>query len=126
MTRTSKLLHIYERWAAALFLVVVLVLPRVSPVLVEFIPGAQSMVICTGDAYITVTLGPDGNPIEVSETQENHCTLSDIVQTSSMPEPFWHQLARSYQRPFSIREHSATHSDRIARLEPSRAPPALI
>lgn len=111
---------------AAMFIVVALVLPRVSAAVVEFLPGVDTYVLCTGSEYVTVTLGPDGSPIDVSESTENQCTVSDSVVTPGGSAPFWHALARSYRRPFVIIEHPHAQADGLARLEPTRAPPVLI
>lgn len=126
MIRFNTYLRIYENWAAALFLIIALIMPRISAVVVEFIPGVQSMIVCTGDAFVTITLGPNGEPLEVEESADNTCTLSDTAEFTAPITPHWHELARSYLRPFSVQEHSQTARDTLARLEPSRAPPALI
>ncbi|GAA6209426.1 hypothetical protein NBRC116601_27190 [Cognatishimia sp. WU-CL00825] len=112
--------------AAALFLIVALVLPRVSAVLVEFIPGVDTVIICTGSEYVTLTLGPDGTPIDVAESSDNRCTLSDTPELTVALQPFWHQLARGFQHPFKVVENGQSTLDRLAHLEPSRAPPAVI
>lgn len=124
--RFSQFLYHYERWAAALFLVLVLALPRISPVLTAMLPNIDTMVICTGDAFLTVTLNADGTPAEHEEIEENHCTLADLAQTAPRPMPFWQKLALQYGHAFSIREHAIAHQDRLNRLEPARAPPVLI
>ena len=111
---------------AAMFIVVALVLPRVSATVVEFLPAVDTYVLCTGSEYVTVTLGPDGSPIDVSESTENQCTLSDSVVTPGGSALFWHALARNYRRPFVIIEHPHAEADGLARLEPTRAPPVLI
>lgn len=108
------------------FLFIALLLPRVSAVLVEFIPGVDTVVICTGDAYVTVTLGPDGTPIESSESNDNRCTLAESFVVAGSPKIFWHQLALSHQHPFVVHENHAFAQGALLRLAPARAPPDLI
>ena len=126
VTAFQKYLRIYERYAAMTFLVIALLLPRVSAVLIEFIPGVETVVICTGDAYVTVTLGPDGEPIDSEESSDSRCTLSDSIVVADAHKAFWHHLALSHHHPFVIHENHAVSRDALQRLEPSRAPPALI
>ena len=124
--RLNSILTQYERWAALVFLIVALTLPRISAVLVEFIPGVDTVIICTGDSYVTVTLGPDGEPITVEESSDARCTLTDTIATADAPQPFWRHLALSYHHPFNILENKGFSREILARLEPSRAPPAVI
>jgi hypothetical protein len=124
--RLNRFITVYERWAALVFLIVALTLPRISAVLVEFIPGVDTVIICTGDTYVTIVLGPDGEPVSVQESTDNRCTLTDTVATADAPQLFWRQLALSFHHPFHIHENTGFARETLARLELSRAPPALI
>jgi|GEM_PF-3092366 len=119
-------LQIYERYAALIFLIVALTLPRISAVLVEFIPGVDTVIICTGSEYISVTLGPNGEPLDTEELGETHCTLSEIAELDQAPLPYWHQLATSYQLIFSIKENQRLSSQKLLVHAPTRAPPMSI
>lgn len=126
MTRIQKYIHLYERYAAALFLIMALALPRVSAVLVEFIPGIDTVVICTGSEYVTITLGPDGAPIDIEESSDNRCTLSELAEIGIPPQTFWQRLASSFDRTFSVTENQRLADLHLTFQQPSRAPPALI
>lgn len=126
MTRIQRYIHLYERYAAALFLIMVLALPRVSAVLVELIPGIDTVVICTGSEYVTITIGPDGEPLDVDESSDNRCTLSDMAGIGLRPQTFWQRLATSFDKAFSVAENQRLADLHLTFQQPSRAPPALI
>jgi hypothetical protein len=126
MTRFRRYLYLYERFAAVLFLTAALLLPRVSAVLVEFIPGVDTIVICTGSEYVTITLGPDGSPLSTTESSDNRCTLSEVAALD-LPEPaYWEQLSADHQVAFSVKENQRLATLRLTLKAPSRAPPVLI
>ena len=126
VTRIQRYIHLYERYAAALFLIMALALPRVSAVLVEFIPGIDTVVICTGSEYVTITLGPDGKPLDVDESSDNRCTLSEMAGIGLRPQTFWQRLATSFDKAFSVAENQRLADLNLTFQQPSRAPPALI
>lgn len=103
-----------------------LALPRVSAVLVEFIPGIDTIVICTGSEYVTITLGPDGEPLDVEESSDNRCTLSEIAEIGIRPQAFWQRLATSFDKAFSVAENQRLADLHLTFQQPSRAPPAVI
>ena len=124
--RLHHYLRVYETTVTLFVLIVALLLPRISAVVVEFIPGIDTVVLCTGSDYVTITLDGEGSPVEVSETQDSDCLrgfADPIVQT---PETLWQKLARSYAVDFTRRDHPAPASEVLKTLEPSRAPPVVI
>jgi hypothetical protein len=76
-----------------------LVLPKVTAALAHILPNDHmTMVICTGDAMITMTFDADGNPVEQTQSDETPCPLvlaSVDVQTHDVA---WHILARQIER----------------------------
>ena len=125
-TRLHTALRIYETSVALLVLIVALLLPRISAVVVEFIPGADVVIICTGSEYVKVSLDEDGAPVEVHETQDSDCLRSLALDVAETPTPAWQTLACDYSFAFSLHEHPAPAGETLKTLEPSRAPPVLI
>lgn len=125
-SRFQNALRIYETAVALFVLIAVLLLPRISAVVVEFIPGAETVIICTGSEYVTITLDADGAPVEVKETQDSDCLRTLAAGIDAAPTPLWHMLARSYSVAFARHEHLAPSGEVLKTLEPSRAPPVLI
>lgn len=104
-----------------------LLLPRMTAVLAELLPGVQTMVICTGTELITLTIGPDGTPIEADDTGAlPHCTLADLVEPSGPVLPAWVALHAPEAPQPAILLNQAADQDRLTRLRLSRAPPALV
>jgi hypothetical protein len=125
-TRLHNALRIYETTVALIVLIAALLLPRISAVVVEFIPGADVVIICTGSEYVKVSLDEDGAPVEVHETQDSDCLRSLALVVAETPSPLWQTLARNYSFTFSLHEHPAPSGETLKTLEPSRAPPVLI
>lgn len=121
----------FPKFASALRCILVvaltvgILLPRMSAVLADIIPGVTQVAICTGSEIITLTIGPDGQPIE-TEIETSHCVLGDTSAMADGPDPVWVTLARSYHPLFISLIHDAADQDRLSRIAPSRAPPALI
>ncbi|SMX32594.1 hypothetical protein COL8621_00855 [Actibacterium lipolyticum] len=100
-----------------------LLLPKASAVLAAMIPGAfQTIVICTGAGLQTITLGPDGAPIETTDQAPENCTLFKASLTPALPDQFWQALAHAsgIQLPRSL----PTQPEKdFARRRLARAPP---
>lgn len=107
----------------ALCVVAGLLLPRMSAVLIEVVPGMITTVICTGDALIVVTLGPDGQPVELPEEIDTHCVMADGATSLANVAPDYRRLERHYSFGFKSKTHDTAGLDRLARQAPSRAPP---
>lgn len=114
-----------SRLVLMLVLCLGILLPKVSAVVTLALPGLfQTIVICTGDSLQTITLGPDGSPVEMTQGDDPHCTLLADLAGQSPADGFWRVLARSHRvllpvilRPLPDRRHA--HS------MPTRAPPVL-
>ncbi len=103
-----------------------LLAPRMSAVLAQVIPGIQTMVICTGDQMITLTIGADGVPVETVSENPHPCVMADGVTLATSDLPFWQKLAADHARSFAILESPRAVDDHLIRLSPSRAPPVVI
>lgn len=125
-SRLHNTLRAYEITVALFVLIVALLLPRISAVVVEFIPGADTVILCTGSEYVTVTLDAEGNPTEVSETQDSDCLRSLVADLAPSLDPLWQKLSRDLSFAFALHEHPAPAGETLQRLEPSRAPPVLM
>ncbi len=113
------------RCALVVAVAIGLLLPRMSAVLAEVLPGVQTVVICTGYEITTLTLGPDGNPIETDAIATPHCTLGDVVETMETPTPDWVALVAPDTIHPPILLHLEADQDRLSQLRLSRAPPRL-
>ena len=107
----------------ALCVVAGLLLPRMLAVLVEIVPGMMTTVICTGDALIVVTLGPDGQPVELPEEVDTHCVMADGATSLADIAPDYRRLERHYSFGFQPKTHDTAELDRLARQATSRGPP---
>jgi hypothetical protein len=126
---TAKLRHyirLYETTMTLLVLIVALLLPRVSAVLVEFLPGVDTVILCTGSDYVTVTLDAEGNPTEVSDAQGSDCLRSLAAEVSLDPSSFWQKLTRDFDVVFARLEHPSPGLDVLHFLKAPRAPPVVI
>lgn len=103
-----------------------LLLPRMSAVLVELMPGLQSMVICTGEGLVVVTLGPDGTPIEQTDTPEHRCVMSENPAVADVTIPFWQRLAGDYHNHFGIVENLTLQPNDLMIIGPTRGPPVPV
>jgi hypothetical protein len=124
--RLRHAIRVYEVTITLIVLISALLLPRISAVAAELLPGANTIVICTGFDYVTITLGDDGTPTKVSETTEGDCLRAADVALAETPEPAWQAWARQYALCFSCAENPHIAQDGLARLEAARAPPVVI
>ncbi|MEJ6404335.1 hypothetical protein [Yoonia sp. 2307UL14-13] len=113
------------RGVLVLLLIAGLLIPRMSAVIADVIPSIQTMVICTGEGLITLTIGPEGEPIEVVENQQHPCVMSEGVTFATVAIPFWQKLAADYFHAFAIRENTRILDDHLIRLALTRAPPVV-
>lgn len=55
-----------------------LILPRISGVLLDLVPGISAVVICTGDRMVVLHLDAQGQPVQVAQDEPDTClTTSD-------------------------------------------------
>ncbi|MEM7720271.1 MAG: hypothetical protein AAF222_13820 [Pseudomonadota bacterium] len=100
-----------------------LLLPKLSVILLEFNPNIQTVVICTGTEMVTITVGPDGEPIHVDDGEDAPCVLTEDKALSVPSDPDWVALARSYAFAFVVNTNPALQRapERLSR--DSQAPP---
>ncbi len=114
-----------SRLVLMLVLCLGILLPKVSAAITLALPGLfRTIVICTGDSLQTITLGPDGSPVEMSQGDDQHCTLMADPADQRPADGFWQALARSHRvlLPAAL----PTLPDwRHAHSMPTRAPPVL-
>ncbi len=108
------------------FLIAGLLIPRMSAVIADVIPGIQTMVICTGEGLITLTIGADGQPVEAVETEPHPCVMSEVLTLAYADVPLWQRLAADYAHDFAIRENTRVFDSHLSRIAHSRAPPVMI
>lgn len=63
-----------------------LLMPRISAAVAYAVPGARTVVICTGDGLTTIHIQDDGTPVPVFE-HSDHCVLSHAADTAVRVEP---------------------------------------
>ncbi|KCV83357.1 hypothetical protein ATO10_01310 [Actibacterium atlanticum] len=102
------------------------VAPKISAALIFVMPGFTSVVICTGAEMITLTLAPDGTPIEPQQIGAAPCVLSDLLQAAPAQIPLWRALELPQARLFAIKTSPLARATAFARPNPSRAPPVIL
>ncbi|MHC0053851.1 hypothetical protein [Actibacterium sp. D379-3] len=103
-----------------------LIWPKASAVVSLLLPGTvQTIVICTGDGLVTVTIGPDGAPVRTGETEEAPCTIGTAVTADAAPLSFWQALARDHALRRPLYARIARSLPPYARRRPARAPPLV-
>lgn len=116
---TSRIL----RCVTVFILVFGLVAPKAGAVVLQWLPGMQAAVICTGQGMITLVLGPDGQPVTLEDGASDICLGTKAVNGPDAPVPAWHRLARSYEIAFSSIPNQRVQTPPALRQRPSRAPP---
>ncbi len=79
-----------------LSLVFGLLVPKMGGVLVELIPGRQTMVICTGGEMVVMIISPEEEPVEVESDGAEPCPSVSIIAGAEQGLPDWVYLARDY------------------------------
>ncbi|WP_342077077.1 hypothetical protein [Yoonia sp. SS1-5] len=114
------------RLALVSLMVIAMLAPRVSALVVDILPGMQKMVICTGDALVVWTIGPDGTPIEAVEVVEHPCLIGEDAVFAAAASARWMALAQDYQNRFAIVESPAGCPDHPVAVGPVRGPPVVV
>lgn len=113
-------------WLARVLLVLCLVagilLPRAGAILTELIPGIDRMVICTGTEMITLTIGPDGEPIQEIDSATPHCVMADGADHIASPLPYWQALTLSDAPTPAYLHDPLADLTPLSHLRPVRAP----
>ncbi len=107
-------------------LIVGLLAPRMSAAVAEIVPGMQTMVICTGQGLVTLTIGADGIPVETPQIEQHDCVLADITVVAEMAPQFWEKLAWDHRLRFAVTESEWMPGNPLRRRSPTRGPPVLI
>lgn len=107
------------------YLILGIVLPKVSGLLLELHPGVTVQVICTGTEMITLRIGPDGNPVKVTQTDAGPCVLSDPSMADLRVDPPWVVLARQFDTTFIAVPSPTSDTERLAIQPESHGPPRL-
>ncbi len=107
-------------------LVAGLLVPKSGAVLAQIVPGVMTMVICTGEKLVTITLNAAGEPIEIHEDEEAPCLRTDLAAPVEVPDRHWVRLALSFERSFAVKLNPRPEAALFHRKRPSQAPPVLI
>lgn len=99
-----------------------LLLPRMSGVAASVVPGAMTVVICTGQGMMTLRIDESGNPVPVAD-HPDHCVLAHAADTAARAEvpPLVAPLLDTVAQP--VGDLIRAEGYRAAR-PPPRAPPA--
>jgi len=110
----------------SILLTIGLVLPKMGAVIVEFVPGVYSAVICTGSGMEVITIGKDGQPIEQADFSVGECVGSDVHLSSGAKSDFWIKLAKNYEFAFIpvLNPAPSPHRAQIRRLP--QGPPVSV
>ena len=113
------------RPALIALLLVGLLLPRMGAALSVIAPGAGWVVICRGDALVTVALGADGAPIGTEVAEPAPC-LAAALPPVERPPGDWRRLARAIPGPAALRPGSLRGPEPDLDPYPKRGPPAAL
>ncbi|MEM1066566.1 MAG: hypothetical protein AAGJ74_13785 [Pseudomonadota bacterium] len=78
-----------------------LLVPKMGAVIAGLVPGVTQVVICTGSEMITLTLGPDGAPIETEELRAEPCVMVTEAAAESPAPALWRALDSDHADAFS-------------------------
>lgn len=126
MSRINQTSAAPRRAVVMLLLVLALVMPRVSGVLVDLLPGFERTVICTGSEMLVLTLDDAGEPVTVSEEAGGPClrATSAPALAQHAPAPYLAELAFAALFPVKLDLLAPRASLRLQREK--RGPPSLI
>ena len=94
--------------------------------LAQVLPGVQTMVICTGTEMITITIGADGEPVEIIDEDPHSCVMTKGILAEATDLPLWQQLALDHAHRFAVLENAHRRDDHLMQARPTRGPPVLI
>ena len=100
-----------------------LLLPKLAVVLLEFNPNIQTVVICTGTEMVTLTVGPDGEPLQIGDGEEAPCVTTEDDFLAVWTDPKWVTLARDYIFAFVITANRSERLNPELLSRDSQAPP---
>lgn len=100
-----------------------LLVPKMGAVIAGLMPGVTQVVICTGAEMITLTLAPDGTPIDTGELHAEPCVMASEAVAEGPPPALWRALARDHADAFTAIAAPGTPPELFAVKRPSQAPP---
>lgn len=103
-----------------------LVVPKMTAALTTVLPGFSVVVLCTGHAMQRITIGPDGQPVEVEQDDHAPCVIANPEQVDQPTTTDWVALTRSYASSFIAISHPAPKQVLAFRRPPPQAPPTLL
>lgn len=103
-------------------LLVGLLLPRMGAALAGLAPGVQLVVICRGDALVTIAVGADGAPIEVETAEPVPCLTAPSPPGEAAPAD-WRRLALAIPRAARLAPAAPRGPDPALEPYPTRGPP---
>ncbi len=114
------------RYTLVLSLAFGVLAPKMGAVLVQLIPGWQTMVICTGGEMVVLTISPDGEPVEVAQDGAEPCPFAAVVAGALQAVPGWVSLAPDYDHR-TLASPNLRSGPGVALIRgPTRAPPAVV
>ena len=114
-----------ERLALALLLSLALLLPSASAALAHWLPGAQTVIICTGSGMMEVTLDGENQPAKAIEHRDKPCVGVCGLLIAGAGAPFWLIAAQETEPAFALRVHPGADQARLAGILPKRGPPGV-
>jgi hypothetical protein len=118
------------RRVVALFLIPLLIAgvlaPKLSALILHLSPHLTTAVICTGTQMITIHIGTDEQPVEVSETDHGPCVLADPEALAHQAYADWTQAPRSYRHSFVEITQGFASAAELGLLPDLRGPPVLV
>lgn len=114
-----------EMLVGALLIAGILV-PKVSALALHLNPNIMAIVICTGTDMVTIHIGPDGQPLEVSEVEQTACVLADPKAIANRAYAQWTLAPRSYRARFVENENVLRSEAEEGPLPDLRGPPFVI
>jgi len=103
-----------------------LMLPKMMATLTSLLPGFSVVTLCTGNHIERITLGPNGQPVDVEETDHTPCVVADPSQVAHSAPDDWIALTRSYAASFVILTVTPPKPSLSHIRPPSQAPPSRL
>lgn len=108
------------------FVLLGLLVPKVSALIAHFHPQITTIVICSGSELITYQIGPDGKIVQTDERDHAPCHIATPNQLAQPLDAFWLQFSQGDDYRFSLRNDLFANRAQIALLPDSTGPPFMI
>lgn len=103
-----------------------LLAPKLSALALHLNPNIMAIVICTGTEMVTIHIGADGEPIEVTEAEQTPCVMADPNAIKSPEFARWTKAPRSYRVAFVDIHNDDRSQAEVGLLPDLRGPPSVI